>query len=171
MKINNILAVDTSTQKLSMSLYSCRKNKIYCYEESVSDHSENLIKFLNKLLIKTNVKLDDITHIGVNTGPGSFTGLRIGLSFVKTLARYLNIKVITTTSFNMILWEIINSVNIEKTLDIITLFPSVKNEFYFCKFRIESKKIIEQKSQIGYIKTDDFYKLEEFDVLAYPDFI
>ncbi|MFN3551024.1 MAG: tRNA (adenosine(37)-N6)-threonylcarbamoyltransferase complex dimerization subunit type 1 TsaB, partial [Endomicrobiia bacterium] len=83
-----ILSLDTSTKNLSMCLY---KNGKF-YEENIQseDHSENLTKILDKILKKTKTKLNQITHLLVNIGPGSFTGLRIGLSFVKTLALNLN---------------------------------------------------------------------------------
>lgn len=168
---NNILAVDTSTQKLSMSLYCCDKNETFSYEECVEDHSENLIKFFDHLLKKTKLKVENITHVGVNTGPGSFTGLRIGLSFVKTLAMFLNIKVITTTSFFMLLFETIKSWSFNnRVYNVTTLFPSVKNEFYFCKFYIKDKKI-SSYNPAGYIRNTELNKLENSDILIYPDFV
>ncbi len=137
-----VLSLDTSTQNLSMCLY---KNGIF-YEENIfsEDHSESLIKILNKILKKTKTKLIQITHLAVNIGPGSFTGLRIGLSFVKTLALNLNLKIITTTSFGMLINEFLENSSKFQDFQAITLVPSVKNEFYVCKFVLKNKKL-EQK--------------------------
>lgn len=167
----NILAVDTSTQKLSMSLYSCEKNKIFTCEQHVLDHSENLTKFLDYLLKKTKLKIGSITHVGVNTGPGSFTGLRIGLSFVKTLAKFLNIKVVSTTSFFMLLYETMKDLDIKNGVyNITTLFPSVKNEFYFCKFYIKDKKLYNCQL-VGYMRNTELKKLDKSDILVFPNFV
>lgn len=148
-----ILAIDTSTSNLSMSLY--KAGQIFHYENFSEDHSENLIKILDLLLKKSNSKLQDLTEIAANIGPGSFTGLRVGLSFVKTLSIYLNLEVFTTTSFNILLSQIIGELNNGK-YKIITLFPSVKNEFYFCNFSITNMTI--KNNKVGYMKIDEFEK-------------
>lgn len=154
MKKNVILSVDTSTWLLSMSIYKC--NKFYSINLFTEDHSENLVKCLDKLLKKTNLDLRDIDFVGVNIGPGSFTGLRIGLSFVKTLALNLNLKVICVNSFDIIFYEFIKKYKIEdleKKLNIVALFPSIKNEFYFCKYILDDKNL--EISGYGYLKIQD----------------
>lgn len=158
-----ILAVDTSTSNLSMSLY--KDGQIFHYEEFSEDHSENLTKFLDLLLKKSKSKLQDLTDIAANIGPGSFTGLRVGLSFVKTLSIYLNLKVITTSSFNIIFSQVMEELK-EGDYKIITLFPSVKNEFYFCNFFVRNMSIKDHK--IGYIKIsnlENFIKTSNRDTM------
>ncbi len=150
-----ILAVDTSNLNLSMSLY--KNEEIFHCERISEDHSENLTKFLELLLKKADINLKNITQIAVNIGPGSFTGLRIGLSFVKTLSLYLNIKIITTTSFHMLLSQILNNLSQNETQLVTSIFPSVKNEFYFCNFAIKNKNIKTQ--EIGYKKMDELEML------------
>ena len=157
MKKPVILAVDTSTKKLSMCLY---KDGIY-YKTNIysKDHSELLIKIFDKLLKNTNTKLSELTHIGVNIGPGSFTGLRVGLSFVKTLSIYLKLKIIVTTSFGILINKFLekNYKKIENK-EIIILFPSIKNEFYFCRF-LYQKNLLKQKTKPAYL---DFQKIKKF---------
>lgn len=164
----NILAVDTSTQRLSMSLY-LSNNKTFSLTKYTPDHSENLTKFLDKLLKKANIKIDDINYVGVNTGPGSFTGLRVGLSFVKTLAKFLKVKVITTTTFDMLLFAVLKNCS-NKNYNVTVLFPSVKNEFYFCKYLIKDKQICHNEPP-GYIKNVELKKLYNTDIIAFPDFV
>ena len=159
MKNPVILAVDTSTKKLSMCLY---KHGFYHKKNIHSkDHSNSLIKTFDRLLKETNTKLSDLTHIAVNTGPGSFTGLRVGLSFVKILAIYLKLKIIITASFGILINEFLEK-NLEKfdNIEIITLFPSIKNEFYFCKF-LYKKNSITQKTKPTYLNSQKIKKLLE----------
>lgn len=57
------------------------------------DKSQKLLIFLDELLEKQNIKMSDITTIEVNTGPGSFTGLRVGVSVANTIGWVLGITV------------------------------------------------------------------------------
>jgi len=163
---NIILAVDTSTHILSMSVY--KNGEIFCLSKESSDHSENLTIVLDKLLKKSKLVLNDINLLAVNTGPGSFTGLRIGLSFVKLLAKCFKIKIVSTTSFSMLVYEFVKKYKIKENCKITTLVPSVKNEFYFCKFYFENKKI-QRVLKYGYIKQTEI-NLEETDYFVIPEF-
>ena len=62
-------------------------------EKSRKEKSQILIYFLDKLLKKKNLNFQDIKEIRVNTGPGSFTGLRVGVSVAAALGWVLGIPV------------------------------------------------------------------------------
>jgi tRNA threonylcarbamoyladenosine biosynthesis protein TsaB len=84
-----ILAVETAT--LSGSIALARGDELIASvsgDPSVS-HSNTLLADLDKLLTKTTFKLPDIALFAVAAGPGSFTGLRIGIATVKALAATL----------------------------------------------------------------------------------
>ena len=57
------------------------------------DKSQRLLPFIAELLEKKNMKPQDLTEIEVETGPGSFTGLRVGVSVVNALGWTLGIPV------------------------------------------------------------------------------
>lgn len=59
--------------------------------ESKIQKSQMLLPFIETVLKENNLTLKDITEIEVNTGPGSFTGIRVGVSIAQTLAWSLNI--------------------------------------------------------------------------------
>jgi tRNA threonylcarbamoyladenosine biosynthesis protein TsaB len=63
--------------------------------EARQDKSQKLLPFLHDLLKKEKINIKDISEIKVNTGPGSFTGLRVGLSVANTIAWVLNIPINT----------------------------------------------------------------------------
>jgi len=168
MKVRNtILAVDTSTHLLSMAVY--KNGKIFCFSKNSLDHSENLTKILDKILNKSKLSLDDLNLLAVNVGPGSFTGLRIGLSFIKLLAKYLKVKIVTTTSFSMLLYEFVKKYEIEDTTKITILFPSVKNEFYFCDYIIKNKKV-QKILKYGYVKQNEI-NFKNADFFIIPNFV
>jgi len=57
------------------------------------EKAQMLLAFIDEVLKKKNRKIKDITEIEVNTGPGSFTGLRVGLSVANTIGWVLGIPV------------------------------------------------------------------------------
>ena len=80
------LYLDTSTPTTILKL----DGKTYEWE-SGRDLAENLLGFIRDKLAENNATWQDITEITLMSGPGSFTGLRIGASVVNTLASELNI--------------------------------------------------------------------------------
>ncbi len=93
-----LLAVDTSTAKGTLAVASYLNQTLKILGEAEWDkqakHSEVATTELSALLEKTNLKLSDITHILVNHGPGSFTGLRVGINLARTLAYALNLPIL-----------------------------------------------------------------------------
>lgn len=61
--------------------------------EAKEKSSQRLLPFIEELLKKENKNTKDISEINVNTGPGSFTGIRVGVAVANTLAYDLGIKV------------------------------------------------------------------------------
>lgn len=80
------LAIDTATKVCTVAL--CRDTKILA-EYSINmgmTHSEGLLPQLDQLLARTGVKKEEIELLAVSMGPGSFTGLRIGLATAEAMA-------------------------------------------------------------------------------------
>ncbi len=61
--------------------------------ESRKDKSQKLLPFIDELLKKNEKKMEDITEIEINTGPGSYTGLRVGVSVANAIGWALDIPV------------------------------------------------------------------------------
>ncbi|MBE6608085.1 MAG: tRNA (adenosine(37)-N6)-threonylcarbamoyltransferase complex dimerization subunit type 1 TsaB [Ruminococcaceae bacterium] len=81
-----ILAVDTSALTLSVALTEDKKPIAQTTLNTGHTHSETLLPALEKLMDFASWKVSDIDLFAVSDGPGSFTGVRIGVSFVKGLA-------------------------------------------------------------------------------------
>ena len=93
-----ILAISTSSNICSVALLN---DDHIILELNINDsktHSENLMPLIDNLLTKTNIKLSEIDLIGVDKGPGSFTGIRIGISTVKGLAAPNDIPIVPVSS-------------------------------------------------------------------------
>ena len=91
-----ILLIETSTKSCSVSL--SYENKIIACKEEVNDrysHAENLNIFIESLFINSDFTIKDLKAIAVSKGPGSYTGLRIGVSSAKGLCYALNAPLIS----------------------------------------------------------------------------
>lgn len=97
-----ILGIDTSTDVLSIAVTE-DKILITEYRSNIRRaHAEKLINAVDQVLIEANLTINEIDLIAVGTGPGSFTGLRIGLAAVKGLAFAANIQVVSVSSLDAI---------------------------------------------------------------------
>lgn len=82
----NILAVDTAGKTAGVALMQDERLLYECYLDGGLTHSETLLPLIDHCLKLCGMTCADIDLFGVNAGPGSFTGLRIGLAAVKGLA-------------------------------------------------------------------------------------
>ena len=71
------------------------------YEDYGMDLSKEALYQMSLLLEKNNLTVDDISEIVCVSGPGSFTGLRIGVTIAKTMAYFKNIKLYSTSSLDV----------------------------------------------------------------------
>lgn len=91
--MENILNIDTSDNKtIKISLITNGKEELIV-SDSKNLKSQTCLLLIEKILKQKNLKLKDLSSIQVNKGPGSFTGLRIGVSIANTLSFLLNIPV------------------------------------------------------------------------------
>ncbi len=81
----NILALDTSTENLGIALKTERGQMTFTLKMGLR-HSVTLLPWIDKLLKEANISPDNLNLIVCAIGPGSFTGLRIGLSTAKGMA-------------------------------------------------------------------------------------
>jgi len=81
-----LLGVDTSTQSVGIAIYD--GSQILCEESWISRryHTVELAKAVSENLTRAGLSASDLDVLGVALGPGSFTGLRIGLALVKGIA-------------------------------------------------------------------------------------
>ena len=85
-----ILAVDTSAAPVSAALLDGGKLLGEFYLNTKTTHSQTLMPIIESLLETTGMSVKDIDVFAVNAGPGSFTGVRIGVASVKGLTMPLN---------------------------------------------------------------------------------
>jgi len=97
-----ILNIETSTEVCSVSL--AENGKLLFKKESTEgmNHSRLLTVFIEDLFKENNIRPDTIDAVAVSKGPGSYTGLRIGVSVAKGLCYGLNIPLISINSLEVL---------------------------------------------------------------------
>ena len=96
------LLIDTSTSNLTVSIIN-KQEVIYKYQETIlSDMSSKLLPIIDNGLKGLDLKLENIDKIFVVNGPGSFTGIRVGVTVAKTIAWALKKDIIPLSSLELI---------------------------------------------------------------------
>ncbi len=99
-------------------------------------HSAFLIPKIRDILKENNLLIKDLDAIGVNIGPGSFTGIRAGITIARVLCQQADIKLVGISSL-----EILSKLNNTDMKTIVTL-DARKNKVYYAEY-LNNKAIIE----------------------------
>ncbi|MCI9177286.1 MAG: tRNA (adenosine(37)-N6)-threonylcarbamoyltransferase complex dimerization subunit type 1 TsaB [Clostridia bacterium] len=86
-----ILALDTSSKNASVAILEDETILIQLNNSDEKTHSQKLMPMIDEAFQKTNLALEDISLIACGLGPGSFTGVRIGIATAKAFADSKNI--------------------------------------------------------------------------------
>jgi tRNA threonylcarbamoyladenosine biosynthesis protein TsaB len=85
-----LLALDTALEACSVAILDGERVLAARSEPMPRGHQERLAPLVAELLLEAGVKAKDLDRVGVTVGPGSFTGLRVGLAFAKGLGAALD---------------------------------------------------------------------------------
>ncbi len=166
MKYKNLtLAIDTSSYQGSIALFDENKTISVLNIESKNTHSNTILKRIDFLLEETGINLNQLKNILAVNGPGSFTGIRIGISVIKAFAYALNLKVYNISTLQLLSFE-----NDENSISFIhTFLPGIRDELYYGKYKLDKIPIkIEEKL----IYQSQIEKLDYNDsVIIIPDYL
>ena len=131
----NILAFDTSTSYESIALSKNGHIIADVTTKTKRTHSERLLPTVENLLSQTDMKMESISAIAVSTGPGSFTGLRIGLSTAKGLCFGLKIPLYTVSTLR----SLANNAS-SFSSKICALIDAGRDEYYYAVYSSDLKE-------------------------------
>ena len=139
-----ILFIDTHDELITIALKN-KENLFIKTQESEYSHSIYTMPMIEQIFKENNLEIKDLEKVIVINGPGSFTGIRIGLSIAKTLAYALNIKINTISS--LIAYLVSNDTNKDKKAVI-----EDNKGFYVSVFDKDNNVIIEET----YVEEDSY---------------
>ncbi len=138
----SILAIDTSTQVSSVAVASEERLEAELTMQAKMTHSETLMPHIQEALAMASVKKEELKGIAVSIGPGSFTGLRIGLATAKAMAYALQIPLIGVPTLQAMAYHFPVG-----GLQLLPLMDAQKGNSYVERYAWEHGKLI-LKSQI-----------------------
>lgn len=130
----NFLAIDTSGNHLTV-IASGKKLSVRYIPDCALTHSVILMDEVENALKGAEISLKDTEVLACAVGPGSFTGIRIGIATVKAFSYAENIKVLPVTSFECLAYNIIS----EKRK--LVLIDARHGNYYACLFTADNKPI------------------------------
>ena len=92
------LFIDTSLSDVSIALLKNEKILSIIHNNIPGEHSIYVTKYIEDILKDNNISPKEVNELVVVNGPGSFTGIRIGVTIAKMFAYLLNIRIVTITS-------------------------------------------------------------------------
>ncbi|SMC46225.1 tRNA threonylcarbamoyladenosine biosynthesis protein TsaB [Desulfocicer vacuolatum DSM 3385] len=129
-----ILAVDTAEQGCSIALVNDGVPVCERYGSGLKNHAVTLLPLVEKMLVEdAGVCLDGLDGFVVSRGPGSFTGLRIGLSMVKGLALATGKPVAGISSLDGIAWRMSHA-----ALPVCAMLDARRGEVYCALYQFEN---------------------------------
>ena len=161
-----LLAIDTSTKFLSVAIANDGDILASVRDTGEMQHSSQLVPSIDRTLKKCNLKLKDVDAIALSIGPGSFTGLRIGVATCKGINLALGIPIVSVPTLDAIAYNFIKGN--EKIL--CPLIDAKKQKLYTC-FYAKSFRTLGLKRITDYILTDieGFLKMVDKPTMVFGD--
>jgi tRNA threonylcarbamoyladenosine biosynthesis protein TsaB len=131
-----ILALDTATQSCSVAIVDDESLLAELTRVNSKTHSRHLMDLINTVCRIADLKAEDMDGFAVTIGPGSFTGLRIGISAIKGLAFSFGKPVVGVSSLDALAWQCAQSAYL-----ICPLLDARKKEVYACRYRFKNNEL------------------------------
>ena len=148
-----ILCIETATKNCSVAL-CVNGNVISLQEDNPKNepekhfsHAEKLQVYITQVLTQANISKNDLDAIAVSKGPGSYTGLRIGVSSAKGLCFALDIPLLAISTLHSLARQVTGSL-------VVPMLDARRMEVYSAVFSTEMEQIREIQAQI--ITQDSF---------------
>ncbi|GAA4276958.1 tRNA (adenosine(37)-N6)-threonylcarbamoyltransferase complex dimerization subunit type 1 TsaB [Aquimarina mytili] len=140
-----ILCIETSTTNCSVSL--AKEGKVLAFEEDYDtkySHAERLHNYIDKVIKDAEITFKDLSAVSVSKGPGSYTGLRIGVSTAKGLCYALGIPLISVPTLQGLSMQVVFDGN----HSIVSMIDARRMEVYSSVFSSSHEEIRETKAEI-----------------------
>jgi len=144
-----ILAIETATKNCSLAL--CENGitiESIDFNDGNFSHAEKLHVFIEEILSKSDREFKDLNAIAVSKGPGSYTGLRIGVSACKGLCFGLNVPLIAIETLEILARTYLEENEIDEQDLLIPMIDARRMEVYTAVFDSQFNKIKETEALI-----------------------
>ncbi len=131
-----ILAMDTSAKAASVCLASEEKIIGEFFINTSLTHSQTLVPMIEQLCEKSEVSMESIDAVAINAGPGSFTGVRIGVAAAKGIAFQHNIPCVSVSTLESMAYNMLGSDCV-----VCALMDARCSQVYNAMFRVTEERV------------------------------
>ena len=148
-----VLGIDTSSNATSIAVIE--DNKLICEYtiNTKTTHSQKLMPMIENMLKISEINVNDMDMISICQGPGSFTGLRIGMATAKALSHVNNLPIVGVNSLELLAGNMDLS-----DKKICSILDAQRTQVYMGQYKFENNKLVEIKS-VDVVEIDEL--LEE----------
>ena len=142
-----VLAFDTTTSSCAITIW--QNHQILAEEQRFIDrsHAEVLVPLIEAVLFEANLSYQELDLLAVTTGPGAFTGIRIGLATARSLAVVCNLPLIGITNFE----ALVNAIPESERMGckILVVLETKRSDFYICMYDEYLSVLVEPRTIDG----------------------
>ena len=132
--MENLILIETSTELCSTAMASDGKIVSYRESDTPRSHASMTAVFADEMLKETGLNVRDCSAVCVSMGPGSYTGLRVGVSTAKGLCFGAGIPLIAVGTLDTLVWQAIGTVLPEGCRYIVPMIDARRMEVYTAIF-------------------------------------
>lgn len=149
-----LLSIETTGAKASAALIDEQGTLTVQRSEETMNHLQHLIPMIDQLLSKCGKIIDDVSVIAVSEGPGSFTGIRIGMATAKALAQVLNVPVVSVPTLEAFAYSLPDYHGM-----VCPIFDAKRSQVYAGAY------LLDEEGTCRRLMEDGAYDLEEYERL------
>lgn len=167
-----ILYIDTTSDRLMLGL-SCHGRIIYRYEELCDSHryhSALMTPAIQGMLSEAGLTAHDLSAVAVNTGPGSFTGVRTGIITARTMAQFLPVRVFAFNSFEILALPH-NVSNDNQSIPTAVYLNARRGKSFHALLHYKAEGPVYNREPDLIMLPDDFTTIESFSTTRSPRII
>lgn len=155
--MSKLLLLETSTSRCSAAL--CDGERIISHRETEEPkaHASRLSPFVESMLKETGLTLSDIDAVAVSGGPGSYTGLRVGVSTAKGLCFGGEKPLVSVGTLEVLAWQAAEAQTLPSGAIIIPMVDARRMEVYTQTFSADCKPLTECEAKV--LDSDSFADL------------
>ena len=173
-----ILGIDTSSKRCTVCILEDNNVIIELHSDDEKTHSQTLMPLIDEMFKKTDLSLKDIDMLACCVGPGSFTGVRIGISTAKAFADVYNFKTIGVSSLEGLAYNIKDEISLLHTSSAAETGSSPENskdckDYTSQNISLVISSLIDAKNENVYygLFDENYNKIEELSTCSISELI
>ena len=145
-----VFGLDTTRKIAKIFIDNDGKTSVFTMDEKIK-HSEGLFLYIEKSLFDCGLKFDDFDYLCSVVGPGSFTGIRVGMSTIKGINKVINKKIIPFNMFEVLSFKCKDSVILLNSTNTSCYYARVKHGEVLDTGVVDKNKIVENFNGLEFV--------------------